>query len=83
LGEKAAQINWVVHFQAPLRRTPTRAKYLARYTHRVATSNHQLRSLENGRVTFDWKNYAHQVTKYLRKGIMLWVGRYMPVGTMS
>ena len=35
-------------------------KYLARYTHRVAISNHRLRSLENGRVSFEWKDYAHR-----------------------
>jgi len=33
-------------------------KYLARYTHRVAISNQRLVALENGRVTFRWKNYA-------------------------
>jgi hypothetical protein len=33
-------------------------KYLARYTHRVAISNQRLISLDNGRVTFRWKNYA-------------------------
>jgi len=30
-----------------------------RYTHRVAISNSRLLSLENGRVTFEWKDYAH------------------------
>jgi hypothetical protein len=35
-------------------------KYLARYTHRVAISNHRLRALENSRVSFDWKAYAHR-----------------------
>jgi hypothetical protein len=34
-------------------------KYLARYTHRVAISNHRLLALEDGRVTFRWKDYAH------------------------
>ncbi len=39
-------------------------KYLARYTHRVANSNHRLRTLENGDVNFDWKDYAdHSRTK--------------------
>jgi hypothetical protein len=41
-------------------RTERVLKYLARYTHRVAISNHRLRSLEDGRVSFDWKDYAHQ-----------------------
>jgi hypothetical protein len=34
-------------------------KYLARYTHRVAIANHRLLALENGRVTFRWKDDAH------------------------
>jgi hypothetical protein len=33
--------------------------YLARYTHRVAISNHRLIQLANGQVTFRWKDYAH------------------------
>ncbi len=33
-------------------------KYLARYTHRVAISNHRLVSLAEGRVTFRYKDYA-------------------------
>jgi hypothetical protein len=33
-------------------------KYLARYTHRVAISNSRLLKLEEGRVTFRYKDYA-------------------------
>jgi len=33
-------------------------KYLARYTHRVAISNSRLVSMEDGCVTFRWKDYA-------------------------
>ena len=33
-------------------------KYLARYTHRVAISNHRLVKLEAGRVTFRYRDYA-------------------------
>jgi Putative transposase len=33
--------------------------YLARYTHRVAISNHRLVGFANGKVTFRWKDYAH------------------------
>ena len=33
-------------------------KYLARYTHRVAISNRRLLSMEDGRVTFEYKDYA-------------------------
>jgi len=33
-------------------------RYLARYTHRVAISNHRLLAFDQERVTFRWKNYA-------------------------
>ena len=33
-------------------------KYLTGYTHRVALSNHRLVKLEDGHVTFLWKDYA-------------------------
>lgn len=31
--------------------------YLRRYTHRVAISNRRLVSIEEGRVSFSWKDY--------------------------
>src|SRR5215831_2973206 len=34
-------------------------QYLARYTHRVAISNHRLIDLTDTHVTFLWKDYAH------------------------
>jgi hypothetical protein len=59
LCQQASNIEWVVHIKPPFGGPQRVLKYLARYTHRVAISNHRLRSLENGRVTFDWKDYAH------------------------
>lgn len=34
-------------------------KYLARYTHRVAIAHRRLLALEEGRVIFRWRDYAH------------------------
>ena len=59
LCEKATKIEWVVHIKPPFGGPQRVLKYLARYTHRVAISNHRLRALENGRVSFEWKDYAH------------------------
>jgi hypothetical protein len=58
LCQQAETIPWVVHIKPPFGGPERVLKYLARYTHRVAISNHRLRSLEEGRVTFDWKDYA-------------------------
>jgi len=60
LCDQAASIDWVVHVKPPFGGPRRVLKYLARYTHRVAISNHRLRSLENGRVSFEWKDYAHR-----------------------
>src|SRR3984957_9121892 len=64
LCEQAAAIDWVVHVKPPFGGPRRVLKYLARYTHRVAISNHRLRTLENGHVSFEWKDYAdHSRTK--------------------
>jgi hypothetical protein len=34
-------------------------RYLGRYTHRIAISNHRLVAFDGERVTFRWKDYAH------------------------
>ena len=34
-------------------------RYLGRYTHRVAISNHRLLAFDGERVSFQWKDYAH------------------------
>jgi hypothetical protein len=48
--------KWVVHLKEPIKRPEYVLEYLGRYTHRVAISNHRLVSLEDGRVTFTYKN---------------------------
>jgi len=34
-------------------------RYLGRYTHRIAISNHRLIAFDGERVSFQWKDYAH------------------------
>ncbi len=55
----AAATEWVVYAKEPFGGPEAVLKYLARYTHRVAISNTRLVSLEAGRVTFRYKDYAH------------------------
>ena len=51
--------DWVVYAKPPFGGPEHVLHYLARYTHRVAISNHRLISLADGKVTFRWKDYAH------------------------
>ena len=55
---EAKRIKWVVHAKPPFGGPQQVLKYLARYTHRVAISNRRLLSLEDGRVSFEYKDYA-------------------------
>jgi len=58
LCREAGKIEWVVYAKPPFGGPVHVLKYLARYTHRVAISNRRLLSMEDGRVTFEWKDYA-------------------------
>jgi hypothetical protein len=58
LCQKAGHLKWVVYAKPPFGGPEQVLKYLACYTHRVAISNRRLVSLEDGRVTFEWKDYA-------------------------
>jgi Putative transposase len=51
--------DWVVYAKPPFGGPEYVLQYLARYTHRVAISNHRLVSMADGNVTFRWKDYAH------------------------
>ena len=51
--------DWVVYAKRPFGGPEHVLHYLARYTHRVAISNHRLVSFAEGKVTFRWKDYAH------------------------
>ena len=48
--------NWVVYARRPFSGPEHVIQYLARYTHRVAISNGRLTSLQNGQVTFRWRD---------------------------
>jgi len=55
----ASQTEWVVYAKPPLGGPAQVLDYLGHYTHRIAISNHRLVSLEQGRVSFQWKDYSH------------------------
>lgn len=56
------QKNWVIYAKAPFAGPQTVIEYLARYTHKVAISNHRICSIneQDDTVTFDYKDYADE-----------------------
>jgi Putative transposase/Transposase zinc-binding domain len=55
----AVRTDWVVYAKRPFGSPEVVLKYLAQYTHRVAISNSRLLDLEDGFVSFRYKDYAH------------------------
>jgi hypothetical protein len=57
--------DWVVYAKRPFGGPEHVLHYLARYTHRVAISNHRIVDFADGKVTFRWKDYGHKNKKRL------------------
>jgi len=79
LVSQARSTEWVVFAKRPFGGPATVLKYLARYTHRVAISNHRLQSIEDGRVSFRYKDYARgrrlrtmrlEATEFIRRFLL-------------
>ena len=48
---------WVVYAKRPFGGAGQVIEYLGRYTHKIAISNHRLQSIDNGSVSFTYKDY--------------------------
>jgi hypothetical protein len=55
--------DWVVYAKPAFGGATAVLRYLGRYTHRVAISNHRLLAFDGDRVTFQWKDYAQRAQR--------------------
>jgi hypothetical protein len=51
--------DWVVYAKPAFGGPLQVLRYLGRYTHRIAISNHRLLAFDGERITFRWRDYAH------------------------
>lgn len=49
--------DWVIHARQPFAGPKQVIEYLGRYTHRIAISNHRIKSTADGKVSFSYKDY--------------------------
>ena len=72
------QSKWIV-YPKPTARNPEQAlDYLGRYTHRVAISDHRILAIENGQVTFSWRDRADgNREKTLTIPVADFIGRFL------
>lgn len=55
--EKLRKKDWIVYCKPPFKSAAYVLQYLGRYTHKVAISNNRIQFIENGLVTFKWRDY--------------------------
>ena len=78
LLDNACRHEWVVYAKQPFGGPQHVLKYLARYTHRVAIANQRLISMDGGRVTFRWKDYAdHNRMKVMNLDVFEFIRRFL------
>jgi hypothetical protein len=56
-AEELGRVEWVVYAKPPFAGPEQVLGYLGRYTHRVAIANSRLVGLDDGQVSFTWKDY--------------------------
>lgn len=70
---------WIVYAKKPFGNTASVFRYLGRYTHRIAISNHRIKDIANGKVCFSYRDYAdaskHKIlsldaTEFIRRFLM-------------
>ncbi|MBV9509879.1 MAG: IS91 family transposase [Caulobacteraceae bacterium] len=70
--------EWVVYAKSPFGGPEQVLAYLGRYTHRVAIANSRLVALDQGRVSFRWKDYRHHdKTKLMTLGADEFIRRFL------
>jgi len=70
--------DWVVYCKPPFGDASKTIQYLGRYTHRVAISNSRILALEDGKVTFRWRDYAdNNKTKEMTVSADEFIRRFM------
>lgn len=51
--------NWVVYAKQPFLGPKQVIEYLGRYSHKIAISNHRIKNMADGKISFSYKDYAH------------------------
>jgi hypothetical protein len=73
-----ARKKWSGYAKAPFSGPEKVLEYLGRYTHRVAISNYRIKSMEDGKVSFIWKDRADDnKTKLMALDVEEFIRRFL------
>ena len=69
--------NWVVFAKRPFNGPQSVIEYLGRYTHKIAISNHRIKNIEDGKVSFTYKDYrVAAITKEMTLDALEFIRRF-------
>lgn len=57
LRKKLYNLNWVVYAKQPFGGPKQVIEYIGRYSHKIAIGNHRIKKIEDGKVSFSYKDY--------------------------
>jgi len=88
LVESLFKRKWIVYAKRPFAGPEPVLEYLGRYTHRIAISNHRIQSIDNGKVTFTYKdrkenNTIKKLTLSAQEFIRRFLLHILPKGFMK
>ncbi len=69
--------EWVVYTKRSFSGPAAVIEYLGRYTHRIAISNNRILKLENGKVTFKWRDYRDNQEKVMTISAVEFIRRFL------
>jgi hypothetical protein len=83
-----SKTRWIAYAKRPFAGPQQVLEYLGRYTHRVAISNHRIISIDNGRVTFTYRdrqqnNEIKKITLDANEFIRRFLLHVLPKGLMK
>jgi hypothetical protein len=68
---------WVVFAKRPFGGPQNVIEYLGRYTHKIAISNHRIKNIVQGKITFSYKDYRHMAaTKEMTLDVLEFIRRF-------
>jgi hypothetical protein len=68
---------WIIDVREPVKNPAHVIEYLARYTHRVAIANSRIKALDDGMVTFTFKNRKKNCTEALTITAVEFIRRFL------
>ena len=77
LIESLSEVKWIAYAKSPFAGPEQVLEYLGRYTHRVAISNNRIVAIDNGKVTFTYRDREKNETKAMTIGADEFIRRFL------